>query len=1093
MKKSQSTIPSLKTLSLSALTVMSLYSLHNITLANDIPNYIGQQTFRLSDDRGLIELEQKGNQEKIHLAQLDLNKKALADHLATLEDQRKVIADKMTVLQNEVKAESEIIKVLIVKLEELKKDPAKAEEVKTTQKEIDDKKALVLEKNKALGALKLESAPINVKIDQVRNQFNIASKQSEESQQRLNILFNQKEQYRADLIKAISFINQEGARVAQVDGSKDGYQTSRNLGMSKGQFDGQQDGLAQGTIDGQDRFYRRGAEQGERDGSGRARLDAERDGNREGVINGNKNAGVKEGRIAGEKRAIESDAVLVGKKSGEKAGLDRATKTGQIQGRDLGESESIKSLESDLPKTEVQGPFAGSFTRKTPAYPGDFTGPNYRPQISHSNELMRIAYTDGYQYTYRQYIRYEFSRTIDAEYNQAFDQSFRDNYNAAVSRDYPQNFEEGKRDADRRAYERDYPIIKANVYKIAFEQTSAQPNRSSEEYSQTFRNVESSTFNSKYEEIKSAQYIATEQETFKNHIAEQTNLFRQKRKEEVSSIYQNYPILQFIGSDIKDAGISGVGVQDGIFQPKESIAHNILINNFGFKEATQVVLQINEGAMIKLPTIPPRSSVRIKGAALSTISTNVDSSFKTNLKIISPLASRDSLQGRHFDSSVEGILKANDSKIVRVEYPIQLSNLGVDNQLIRGLKGKLKIVLENVSKREHRGEIKVKVTSDSHDEIVVKEFMQPSSLPVQRQTTLSDAEILVNSENDTYRDLSITAEVSINGVIVGELKQPITTMVKSQYAEKNNAPVVIANSNSQLGNLLDTISSLGGIDKVSVLDLSLPSQNAKPLAEGLSKKIIVLLDDSEGKNIKSLNTLVTKSKEAAFLMLNESASKNLEELPALKGAQKLLLDKRSVVFTNPMKVQEVQGISAFIQTSRETFSKLIKKAQLFTLNSEELMTVLPSVISPDAFGIPNDTLKILSLRSLAEILNVNMAYDKSCSFLGFGCDKKIAKLIKEDANLIHNQIKAKIIGDADPSKVPYVLTSIALEDTLNNAMDNAEGIYNVMTGKIEGNVEEILTETENSLKSNFKQIYNKVRGNASIHRPFIIDGPAHNF
>lgn len=1059
--------------------------------SGEIPGYIGNQSFRLSDDRELSDMVRRAEDAKIEVVRAEQSQNQLADQLRVLETQKRALDERAGALQNEIIAAVAGRKALAANLEVLKQQPeVNAAAIATTSAEIARLDGEIAEKSRQAGAIKLESAPVNVRIDQIRNDFNLSARRTEDARQRMQIAGRNQEQYRNDLIVAVKKINNEGARVGQNDGSLDGADLSAKMAYDRGTTDGRYDGQQQGTVDGQDRYYRRGAEQGDREGTSRATLDGNRDGTNEGTINGNKSAGSREGRIAGIKRGDASNAAAVGIDQGKKAGMARAVSTGQADGRNIGELETTKKLESgELKSVNLNGSFAGSFQRRSPDYPGDFNGPNFRPRINHSKEIMVKAYADGYNFNYRQFTRYEFQRRIDSDYNQNYDANYRMAYDSAVSREYPAYYDQGRRDADAQAYGRIYPIVKAEAYRVAFEKLDSSPVRGSAEYKASHADSELFAFNQRYEEIRRANYDRVESEVFAANIAAQTEIYRQKRMAEVTAIYNNNPILEFVSSDMLDGGIKGVALLDGVFQPGETTNHNVVLRNFGFKSATNVSVQLENGAAVKVPEIPARSLVIVKGAAQGSVTAGLGSVFRSALSVVSPLATRDAVEGRFYDNASSGLVKAADQKAVRVAYPLSLSGLSLESQLLKGSKNKLKMTLTNNSKREYKGELKIKLLANSQNAIITKEFSNVAV--VATAVSLTDAEILVTSEQDVYRDLSISATVEQNGVLIGVLPQDFITMAKAQYVEKAKLPVIIADTNRSLDTFVDALSAAGGTDKVSVLDLSLASLNAATIANGLSGKVVVLVDNSDGPSVKTLNSFLAKSKTSAFLMVDGAnlGLKNAKGLPALKDAASLLYGKRRMYFSNPHRAAEVVKSSAFVQSSVNAIPSDLVLAQKFIMSGPELIADLKVTMTPESFTTPNETMKIFSLRSLSEVVNINAAYDESGGI--FSRDKKWAKMIEEDGILFHNQMKAASSGGVVTSKLPMILSAIALRDAVKTSMSGAEGVSDVMKQKIQNATNGVLDDMEDSfkksLKKDFGALYNKAYDNAAVHRPFAID------
>lgn len=1064
-----------------------------VVQADVVPGYIGNQSFRLTDDPELNNVNRRAEDAKVDVARAEQAQAQIGDQVRVLEQQSKTLTERMNTLTAEAASLKNVKASLVAKLEELKKTPeANAESINALQKEIDSLDAQIQEKNKLAGQAKLEVGPVNVRLDQVRNDFNLAGRKAEDARQRMQMAARQRDEYRDELVLAIKKINNEGARVGQSDGGMDGADMSYRLGNDRGNVDGSGDGQSQGTVDGQDRFYRRGAEQGERDGSSRARIDGQRDGTIEGTNNGNSSAGNREGRVAGIKRADGSNAATVGIDQGKKAGLERAVSTGKVDGRNNGESETTRKLESgELNSVNLNGSFAGSFQRRSPDYPGDFNGPNYKPNINHSKDIMRRAFADGYVFTYRQYTRFEFQRRIDTDYNQRYDVAYKAAYDSAVNRDYPAYYDQGRREADARAYNRDYPLVKAEAYRVAFAQFDSSPNRGSAEFKGSYSSAEALAYNQRYEDIRRANFDKVELETFNANIAAQTEIYRQKRISEVSAIYNGNAVLQFVSSDMLDGGIKGVALLDGVFQPGETTNHNVVLRNFGFKEASNVSVILEGGKNVKLPSIPARSIVTIKGAAQGSVNSALSTVFRSALRVVSPLNSQDAVEGRHFDKINSGILKDADQKTARVAYPLSLAGLSLESQLLKGTKNKLRIALTNNSKRAYIGELKVKLETNSQNGIITKEFSPVSSLAT--TATLSDAEILVDSEQDAYRDLAISARIEQNGVVIGVLPQDFITMAKAQFTDKGKVPVLVANTDLELNDFLDALQALGGSDKVSILDLSLQSLNAGVIANGLSQKVLVVLDNTDSTSMKSLNAFLGKSKSSTFVLIDDANAglKNIQSLSSMKDASKLLFGKRSVHFTNPHRATGVLKSSALIQSTLRGFTADLALAQSLALTAPELLAELKAKVSPENFNTPNDTIKVYSLKALSEVLAINVAYDESGGI--FSRDKKWAKMIEEDGSLFHNALKAASAGDVVVSKLPFVLSAIAMKETLSSAMSRGDGISRDMKLKIQNATNGVLKDMEDSfeksLKKNFKETYNKAYANKAAHNPFFIPEP----
>ena len=305
-------------------------------------------------------------------------------------------------------------------------------------------------------------------------------------------------------------------------------------------------------------------------------------------------------------------------------------------------------------------------------------------------------------------------------------------------------------------------------------------------------------------------------------------------------------------------------------------------------------------------------------------------------------------------------------------------------------------------------------------------------------------------------------------------------------------PVLVANTDADLNAFLDALSTLGGSEKVSILDLSLAGLNADVIANGLSQKVLLIVDNSNASSIRSLNSFIAKSKSSAFVMIDESNTglKAASALPALKDSVNLLWGKRTISFTNPHRAAGVLKASAFVQSSLKSFTNDLALGQALARNAQESLAEIRAKVTPANFNTPNDAIKMFSLKALSEILAINKAYDESGGI--FSRDKKWAKMIEEDGTLFHNVLK-NASGSVVTSNLPVIMSALAMKETISSAMNRADGIYRDMKLKITNTTNGVLKDMEDSfwksLKKDFKETYNKAYEFKTAHNPFYIPEP----
>jgi hypothetical protein len=157
---------------------------------------------------------------------------------------------------------------------------------------------------------------------------------------------------------------------------------------------------------------------------------------------------------------------------------------------------------------------------------------------------------------------------------------------------------------------------------------------------------------------------------------------------------------------------------------------------------------------------------------------------------------------------------------------------------------------------------------------------------------------------------------------------------------------------------------------------------------------------------------------------------------------------------------------------------------MFALSAPEMLTLLKERVTPANFGTPNNAIKVYSLKALAEVLCINEAYDESGGI--FNRDKKWPKMIEEDTSMFLHQLRLAAGQGVVTSKLPVILSAIAMKDTLSNAMAVRDG----MKLKIRSVTNDVLDKMEDTykkdLKKDFKELYNKAYEVVSIQRPFVI-------
>jgi predicted nucleic acid-binding Zn-ribbon protein len=1000
-----------------------------------------------------------------------------------------------------VKKQKEILANAAVKDLNLKK-----KDFNKANNSIAAKKTAIMSIETQNSARATKMAAVKARIKQQNDKINVAKAQLApfksnqiKIQGQLNKSITSFNSYRKILIRNILRTNHEGKDQASYAGRKDGLELARGLGSSYGQDDGQHDGGEDGLRDGKDRDYNNGYAEGINIGANRARVEGERNGSRDGRIAGNTDAGNREGNRAGINRAEQSDATSVGQRQGSAAGMDRAINTGKIDGIAKGEAQAISKYESrGLQNATIKGPYAGTFERRVPSMPAGHVGPNYHPDGGHYSGLMYKAFNDGYIKTYRAQQRRFFENTIATIYNRAYDIEYQISYDFSYRGFYREQFDAGQRNGDQFAFERDYRGIRDSFFNQARENFSQNPDRSSQEYKSTYASSESDAFGIKYEQIRRDNYDRFENDTFSSNISSQTEKFRTLRYNSVTNIYENNSVLNFVSSNMKDAGINGVAVNDGIFQPGEATVHDVVVTNFGKKAATNATVTLADGQKVKLPSIPASSKVTVVGALKGSIANARAGSVDTKtLRVYSPLTAEAKIQGRHYANPSQGLVNNGDQKRVKVQFPLALSRLLTNGTAVINEPIQLLVDLANNSSRKYSGPLKIEVTVNSNGNIITKTFNDVQTLD--STLRLKDAQVKVTNESDVYTPLTFSAKISKNGVLLGTLDQAFNTMVKAPFKEKPGKPVVVVNSEDTRVELLDTLAQLGGISNASVLDLSLTGRNGQILKQGLKNKTALVIDQGNGSVVKNFDHVLAKSENNVFIFVDQNR-KGLELAmttasfkdagsfsPTITGT-----GTGTIVFTNPHQVKGLKGSQFAMQADLRTMNKLIPLAELYKTNATSLLASLKAKLNRGTYFKPSaqtlQTAEIFNIKGLSEIVNLNKAYKESGGWLG-GRDKKIAKKIYKDKTLHFNVLRDTIKSlKLDDATVGMYLFGVDAKYTLYTAATNFDDIDDDLTPRTSSAAKKSGSYIEDEVKKQLKKfdskLYKKVYANKGIYTPF---------
>lgn len=888
---------------------------------------------------------------------------------------------------------------------------------------------------------------------------------------------NNFEKLQKDLIDQILVANHAGYQKAVSDGSQEGIEIANTIGGTEGSNQGTLAGSKKGEADGRARDFKIGQQQGEGDGARDGKVAGVKAGETEGKQSGNETAGKKEGEVSGINKANQSDANSVGQNQGNLAGVQRAIQTGSIEGKKQGEQKAISDNEDDLLSSSViNGQFAGTFAGNIPQFPG-VTNRYYNETLNNPRKILRDAHVAGYRIGYVSSAEKIYYDQYLAIFDQAYNLAFKTSFDQTFSIRYEDAIRAGRGQQYTAAYDREFKLSHSQAFKQSFDQAIASPDRSGSIFVNAFKISEQDSFSKKYEEIRGKAYSQSEGIAFNQNISTQTEKFKNERVAQVNKIYQNFPVLKFNNASIDDAGIRSVGTLDGFFMPAEDIIHNIAITNFGAVTANGVKVILKDGSNFTLPNIPAKSIVTIKGIAKEKIASTstIGSSLQTNLSTKFSLASSEkSIQGRHFADATNGLLNANDTKNIKVDFPITISELRLATALILNQEVSIKTSLINKSQKDFSN-IKLELDTNLGRNIIAKEFAEIGLLD--QTVSKTDASLKVTNPDQIFETVTLNLNVTVNGVTIGKLENIKADFVKVPFKNIEGAPVVVVNSSDKRSRetFKDVASEFGGLDQLSVLDLNAFTENQSILDTKLSGKDVFIVTETDNAIYSKLGNLFKTPKVFVTIINTGLGTDSMilslkNSLPFSGSIVDIKIDgeKLLVYSTFPKLVSGVTQKVSAISVSIKDLDLVKKISGLMKMSDDKLLEEISKKINKDEFLNRNENqiklTKILGLRVLEDVIQVNAGFMNANS----RSDRKDwKKMFKEDQELLVNKLKNQLEkGATSEEKIAASLVSVPTNLMIEELMEQA----NAIEKKIKKAAIASTSENSNLAKANFKKI-----------------------
>lgn len=808
--------------------------------------------------------------------------------------------------------------------------------------------------------------------------------------------------------KSLSLMVEKRAlELAQRDGLKDGKEMALARGLKYAMLDGEHDGKQAAFQSAWDYSFSAGLKRGYNQGKIDSTLSMINVGKKEGHLNGLKEAAKRDAKKQALFDVEESNLETLARRQGKSLGRDKAYRDGHRVGKAKGQAHAIDKFENrNLTPVYVDGPFIGSFSPNSPGFIKDYCEINscaarektlekVIPQ--YVDQQLRGLFYDEYQFAYLQYLRQGYIQSIDYIYLNHYSTYF----NAALEHHSKQPldeaFREGKHEGKLLAEEDFGQFVKEAAIKEAHQIAFNNTDKEHPEYKKTYRRLYKEFKGQFWNEAFKRRSEQVQEETYRLLLETETIKAKSVRFAEVSDYYENYPVLSFEYTKLHDIGIDGIGAADGVFQPGEGLAHDIVIRNYGLEDAHNVLLVADGSLHYKIDLIPASSKLFLRGIAKSIVPSNFDGrDFTPQLEVFYQDQPLNSVLKHHFENADSSLLGSKVHSPIDIQYPLKMELLEWDEAFILGESKSIPFKITNISKAAMNGPLIITKDSSISEEMDEQRF-QINLAPGETATLALNVEF--KNEKEIYRQHYLESMIKFQQAVVGSTgKFPV--LVKKPHNEKEIAQkdiIFIADGNRPQPILNQLMTNASG--KFAILDTSISTTEKKKTSPShLVKKSIILVHEKEQDLSRELlNQLSGQYKKSNLLVIKNSQTDPI----ALASQSKLTLSIDSlevdqlniVVHQNEGQILPVIIIASefaksgvflsqlmiqkWNQVSTEKLSEdVLALKVLFTLLGDdeseiqslgELVPALKSTLSQDQLRLDGEQLMSLYSKAKAEI------------------------------------------------------------------------------------------------------------------------------
>jgi hypothetical protein len=690
------------------------------------------------------------------------------------------------------------------------------------------------------------------------------------------------------LPRELSFKTKKEAKVqAQKDARIDVQNMILKIGVKNGRSDGERDGKAFGQQASFDSSFQSGLEKGLRDGKVLAEIEGRKAGQKSGLEKSIEEIAKNAAERQAEFDIEESNVTTLAKRKGKFLGIDKATREGHSVGRAKGEAHAIDKFENRiLTPIYVDGPFIGTFSPRTPEfhenYCQQYTCEMFEKTLSSLNNTyldydLNKLFKKSYINEFQKELRTRFLSQIDGVYLKAYT----DQYNAAVEFYSQQKnleaFKAGHARGMKQAKDEFHPLYVEQEEKRAFQKGMESDLKEHPLYKKLYKKFYRQF---KHQYWNRAFKLTSEQaelESYRVKIDSEIVKSKAIRFAEVSDFYEKAPVLSFKYGKMKEIGIDGIGEADGIFQPGESLAHDIIIKNYGLEAARNIVIITDNNLQYKIDKIPASTEMHFKGIAKSVIPENSEGlTFAPTIEVFFDHHLKSPLSNNHYEDADRGLLGGKIHSPLQVEYPLELNIEQWDESLFLNEKRSIPFTMTNKSQKTISGRLSLILESNSQNDLSDQTFeleLKPG------ESHRGQFEIILENENDLYRNLFVQGKIQLNQVTLGKtMRLPVLLKTQNKMAELAQKDVIFIAAGNRPQPIISQL-MLQAKKKFAIYDSQI--ENSGEAKISLKNKSLILVHETEADlNQKLLTKIVQKNSNLLIIKNSQSEVK----IPNTKAA-----------------------------------------------------------------------------------------------------------------------------------------------------------------------------------------------------------------